>query len=191
MALTAACTAPSLAQNRIPIDIEPVASETLEAPEIDILAPPPEQSALTPAEVAECEEQVEASEISGEIVVCRKRRSGTPDWFSGNREDWLRNYAERTQNINTIPAPDVDNTHHPFSGTGVGFVLTGCFIPPCPGPHPLLVDVEGLPPPPPGSDAERVSLGFAPRGNDGEPSEEERARREAELALPPPAFEGD
>lgn len=45
-------------------------------------------------------------------------------------------------------------------------VARGCFIPPCPPPMPVLIDLKALPDAPPGSDAERMGQGLAPRGRD-------------------------
>ena len=64
----------------------------------------------------------------------------------------------------TVPrAPDV--------GTGYPGVVVakGCFIGPCPPPMPVLIDLKGIPEAPPGSDAERVGQGLAPRGGPGSP----------------------
>jgi hypothetical protein len=58
-------------------------------------------------------------------------------------------------------APDV-GTAYP----GV-VVAKGCFIPPCPPPMPVLIDLKAIPEAPPGSDAERVGQGLAPRGGPG------------------------
>jgi hypothetical protein len=55
-------------------------------------------------------------------------------------------------------APDVGTVY-----PGV-VVARGCFIPPCPPPMPVLIDLKAIPEAPPGSDAERVGQGLAPRG---------------------------
>lgn len=60
-------------------------------------------------------------------------------------------------------APDV-GTNYP----GV-VVAKGCFIPPCPPPMPELIDLKAIPEAPPGSDADRVARGLAPRGRDDIP----------------------
>jgi len=57
-------------------------------------------------------------------------------------------------------APDVGTVY-----PGV-VAARGCFIPPCPPPMPVLIDLKALPDAPPGSDAERVGQGLAPRGRD-------------------------
>lgn len=57
-------------------------------------------------------------------------------------------------------APDVGTVY-----PGV-VVARGCFIPPCPPPMPKLIDLKAIPEAPPGSDADRVARGLAPRGRD-------------------------
>ena len=44
-------------------------------------------------------------------------------------------------------------------------VARGCFIPPCPPPPVYYIDVAALPEAPPGSDADRIARGLAPRGS--------------------------
>lgn len=61
-------------------------------------------------------------------------------------------------------APDVGTVY-----PGI-VVASGCFIPPCPPPMPVLIDLKAIPEAPPGSDAERVGQGLAPRGNEGTPA---------------------
>ena len=65
-------------------------------------------------------------------------------------------------------APDLYNLPQPAM-VGVGVSAKGCFIPPCPSPMPLLIDLKAIPEAPPGSDADRVARGLAPLGgpNDG------------------------
>jgi hypothetical protein len=46
-------------------------------------------------------------------------------------------------------------------------VARGCFIPPCPPPKALMIDLKAIPEAPPGSDADRVGRGLAPTGNEG------------------------
>ena len=170
------------AQERIPIDLGPDAPTSAQPPQqIDILAPPPTTEAANAAIVKECEDQREAGVVGGEIVVCRALEIDTSQLYSGSREDWLKNYASRTQGAGTIAPPDVDGT-----GLAGGITFTGfCFIPPCPKDPALIVDVEAIPPPPAGSDAERVAQGLAPQeSDDASLSAEERRRKEADLGLP-------
>ena len=60
-------------------------------------------------------------------------------------------------------APDLYNLPQPAM-VGVGVSAKGCFIPPCPSPMPVLIDLKAIPEAPPGSDADRVARGLAPRG---------------------------
>lgn len=181
--LAAGLHAPVLsAQERIPIDLGPDAPAAEPPPVIDIRAPPPQSEAPTAAVAKECEDQREAGEISGEIVVCRELQVDTSQHYSGSRAAWLRGYAERTQGANTIPSPDVAG---PGIFRGPASVSGLCLIPPCPKPPTLIVDVEAIPPPPAGSDAARVAQGLPPLEEDMAPlSDEARTRIDAELGLP-------
>lgn len=171
------------AQERVPIDLgDSAPGSALPSGPIDILVPPPATEAANAAVVKECENQREAGIVGGEIVVCRALEVDTTHLYSGSREDWLKNYAGRTQGAGTIAPPDVDRT-----GLVAPMVtITGfCFIPPCPKDPALIVDVEAIETPPPGSDAERVAQGLAPLEADDAPlSAEERRRKEADLGLP-------
>lgn len=177
---------------RIPIDLGPDAPTTAEPPQqIDILAPPQVSAAADAVELKQCAEDTERGVVSGEIVVCRELPADTSQLYSGSREAWLKDYAQRTMNAGTIPPPDV-------AGEGIfrgPAIISGlCFIPPCPKDAALIVDVEAIPPPPEGSDAERVAQGLAPVEGDDAPLDEDARRRvEAELGLPEapqPAPEG-
>jgi len=179
----AAPTAPPPAAERIPIDLGPGAPNSGAPPQqIDILAPPPAPDEATAAIIKACEDQREAGIVAGEIVVCRELEGDQGHLYSGSRAQWLRRFAERTQGTNTIPAPDV-------AGEGIfrgPATISGlCFVPPCPKDPALIVDVEAIPPPPAGSDAERVAQGLIPlEGDDAPLSEEDRRRKEADLGLP-------
>ena len=167
---------------RIPIDLGPDAPVSEPPQQIDILAPPQVSEAADEVELKQCAEDTERGVVSGEIVVCRQLPADTSQLYSGSREAWLKAYAERTQNAGTIQPPDV-------AGAGIfrgPATISGlCFIPPCPKDAPLIVDVEAIPPPPEGSDAERVAQGLAPvEGDDAPLSDEDRRRVEAELGLP-------
>ncbi len=173
---------PAPEPERIPIDLGPDAPTASPPEQIDILAPPPQPEAANEAVIKECAEQVEAGVVAGEIVVCRELEVDTSQLYSGSREAWLKDYAERTQGANTIPPPDV-------AGAGIfrgPATISGlCFIPPCPDEPALIIDVEAIPPPPEGSDAERVAKGLVPlEGDDAPLSDDSRERIEAELGLP-------
>ncbi len=164
---------------RIPIDLGPDAPVSEPPQQIDILAPPQTSDAADAVELKECADQRERGVVQGEIVVCRELPADTSQLYSGSREAWLRDYAERTKGPTT---PDV-------AGAGIFRgppTISGlCFIPPCPKDPALIIDVEAIETPPPGSDAERVAKGLAPVEGDDAPLDEDARRRvEAELGLP-------
>jgi hypothetical protein len=171
------------AQQRVPIELGPDAPTSAQPPQqIDILAPPPTTEAANAAVVKECENQREAGVVGGEIVVCRALEVDSSQAYSGSREAWLRRYARETQGANTIPPPDVAG---PGIFRGPPTISGLCFIPPCPKDPALMIDVEAIETPPPGSDAERVAQGLVPLESDDAPlSAEERRRKEADLGLP-------
>ncbi|MBA4768145.1 MAG: hypothetical protein H2049_11015 [Porphyrobacter sp.] len=170
------------ARPRIPIDLGPDAPVSEPPQQIDILAPPQVSEAADAVELKQCAEDTERGVVSGEIVVCRELPADTSQLYSGSREAWLKDYAERTQNAGTLPPPDVAG---PGIFRGPATISGLCFIPPCPKDAALIVDVEAIPPPPEGSDAARVAQGLAPvEGDDAPLSDEDRRRVEAELGLP-------
>lgn len=172
---------PAPAPERVPIDLGPEEPSAAPPEQIDILVPPPAPEAANAALIKECADQQDAGVVAGEIVVCRALEVDTSQLYSGSREAWLKDYAERTQGAGTIAPPDVDGTGLPGGITFIGL----CFIPPCPKDPALIVDVEAIPPPPEGSDAERVAQGLDPLQSDNAPlSDEARRRLEAELGLP-------
>lgn len=168
---------------RVPIDLGPDAPTSAEPPsQIDILVPPQASEAADAAELKECADQTERGVVAGEIVVCRALPADTSQIYSGSREAWMKGYAQRTMNAGTLPPPDV-------AGAGIfrgpPTVSGLCFIPPCPKDAALMVDVEAIPPPPEGSDAERVAKGLKPIEGDDAPLDDDTRRRvEAELGLP-------
>lgn len=170
------------ARPRIPIDLGPDAPVSEPPQQIDILAPPQTSEAADAVELKQCAEDTERGVVSGEIVVCRELPADTSQLYSGSREAWLKDYAERTQNAGTLPPPDVAG---PGIFRGPATISGLCFIPPCPKDAALIVDVEAIPPPPEGSDAERVAQGLAPVEGDDAPLDADARRRvEAELGLP-------
>lgn len=170
------------APERVPIDLGPDAPVAEPPQQIDILAPPPVSEAANAAEIKECADQTERGVVSGEIVVCRELPADTSQLYSGSREAWEKDYAARTMNEGTLPPPDVAG---PGIFRGPPTISGLCFIPPCPKDPALIVDVEAIPPPPEGSDAERVAQGLAPVESDDAPiGEDARARIGEELGLP-------
>lgn len=173
--------APSRAE-RVPIDLGPDAPVAAPPQQIDILAPPQASEAADAAELKECADQTERGVVSGEIVVCRELPADTSQLYSGSREAWEKDYAARTQNAGTLPPPDVAG---PGIFRGPATVSGLCFIPPCRRDAALIVDVEAIPPPPQGSDAERVAQGLKPVEDDMTPLDEKARRKvEAQLGLP-------
>ncbi len=143
---------------RIPIDLGPDAPVSEPPRQIDILAPQPTSEAADAVELKECADQRERGVVQGEIVVCRELPADTSQLYSGSREAWLKDYAERTQNAGTLPPPDVAG---PGIFRGPPTISGLCFIPPCPKDPALMIDVEAIETPPAGSDAERVAKGIA------------------------------
>jgi hypothetical protein len=167
---------------RIPIDLGPDAPVSEPPRQIDILAPQPTSEAADAVELKECADQRERGVVQGEIVVCRELPADTSQLYSGSREAWLKDYAERTQNAGTLPPPDVAG---PGIFRGPPTISGLCFIPPCPKDPALMIDVEAIETPPAGSDAERVAKGLAPvEGDDAPLDEDARARIAEELGLP-------
>lgn len=184
--VAAAAPFPLTAQQRIPIDLGPDAPTAASPPQqIDLTAPAPPPEPASAAVLKECTDRREAGVVAGEIVVCRELEGDPAQFFSGSREAWLKAYAERTQGANTIPAPDVAG---PGIFQGPATIAGLCFLPLCPKEAAVMIDVAAIPPPPAGSDAERVAQGLAPVESDDAPlSAEERRRKQADLGLPPAA----
>jgi hypothetical protein len=102
-------------------------------------APPPKRT-------VDCSQATE-----GEIVVCRKLEVDPATQYVPSDVD---NGDPRDD----IPrAPDV--TVLPQTGT---LVVKGCFIPPCPPPKALIIDVKAIPEPPAGSEADKMARGEIP-----------------------------
>lgn len=157
-----------------------------EPPEqIDILVDVPTNE----PRIENCEEDQDAAAISGEIVVCR-RITGDENRLYDNASAEHR-HAQRTQG-----PPPVD-VAGPGIFRGKPTISGLCFIPPCPRDPAYLIDFEELPDTPPGSDADRVGRGLAPRGNPRSQSSgvriagDDRQQANAEeLGLPPARPDG-
>lgn len=115
-----------------------------------------------PAPMEDCTEEQEAASIAGEIVVCRRRVDDSEHRYSTSTEAADR-YARETMNKGDPPPPNVDGE---YIFTGPATVGGLCLVPPCPPPAAYIIDFDELPETPPGSDADRVGQGLAPRGND-------------------------
>ncbi len=86
-----------------------------------------------------------------EIVVCRQREDPTKQYVPSD----VDNGAPDDGGVPRAPAV----TMLPNGGT---IVVRGCFIPPCPKPPALIIDVKAIPEPPKGSDADKMSRGEIP-----------------------------
>lgn len=142
---------------------------------IDIAIEPPPMS---PTE-EECQRQREAAIVSREIVVCGAAPGETSPRYS-SKEDAQNRHAARTMG----PAPVEVEGRGLIPVFGAGVVIRGCFIPPCPKPPALFIDVAALPKAPPGSDADRIARGLAPLEKDDVAPGSPTAGQRAELGLP-------
>ncbi|WP_131621062.1 hypothetical protein [Parafrankia sp. BMG5.11] len=100
-----------------------------------------------------------APQPGGEIVVCGQAED--PEKYRVRSSGDLDPTGKGAQG--PPRAPDLFNLPQtPMVGVGVS--AKGCFIPPCPSPMPLLIDLKAIPEAPPGSNADRVAQGLAPSG---------------------------
>ena len=93
----------------------------------------------------------------GEIVVCGKQ-----DDPAKYRVPSSADLDPKKAKDGVPRAPDLYNLPQPAM-VGVGVSAKGCFIPPCPSPMPLLIDLKALPEAPEGSDADLIGRGERPR----------------------------
>lgn len=152
----------------------PLAAQDESGETIDILVPP--EDYLPPSE--DCSAEQEAASISGEIIVCRRRSDGGEYGYDKERAE--REYAEETMYKGNPRTPDfiLDCQDQ---GWPVGCVRFGKVPPPA-----LIIDIKALPEAPPGSDADRVARGLAPRGRNAATSAPtEQSVQQEELGLPP------
>lgn len=156
----------------------PAQAEEVDNRAVNILITVP-RGDVSEAQAKECEDRADAGAISGEIVVCRRIGEDPSNYFSGSRTAAQKRYAQETAFKGDPRAPNTFGIAN--HGNAIGF---GSVPPPA-----LLIDVESLPPPPPGSDADRIARGLPPLGEEELSADEIRKRREA-LGLPPPKFEG-
>ncbi|QSB45302.1 hypothetical protein IDJ81_04000 [Tsuneonella flava] len=99
-----------------------------------------------------------APEPGGPIVVCGELEEQSQFRVKSSME------LDPSTVKDIVPrAPDFE-PHYPGP-----VVARGCFVPPCPKPMPVMIDLKAIPEAPPGSDADRVARGLAPRGYDGPP----------------------
>lgn len=150
---------------------------------IDILVEPPLEADNS---YEDCEEDQDAATITGEIIVCRRRSEEENRLY--DKESAERRHAQRTQGPQPVDVTGEGIFRGPPTVSGL------CFIPPCPKDPVYMVDFDALPETPPGSDADRIARGLAPRGNqDGRAGavqiagESQQQRNAYELGLPPPS----
>lgn len=150
------CGAPLAAQDAPPPSTAsapaPVTAEQALETAREVYGPP------DPRKRAECPPQ----RPGGEIVVCAQLED--PEQFRVQSSGDLDPEGAGARGGGPR-APDVGTVY-----PGV-VVATGCFIPPCPPPMPVLIDLKAIPEAPPGSDADRIARGLAPRGRDDAPVE--------------------
>lgn len=118
---------------------------------IDLTLPPTARAVDT-----RCEEQADAARITGEIIVCRSLGEATDGFW--NAREFERKYAAATQGPKT---PNVDQSGVILPTEGSVFMVTftaGFGEPP---ESALMIDIEALPEPPPGSDAARIAQGLS------------------------------
>ncbi|MDJ0979542.1 MAG: hypothetical protein QNI87_13525 [Erythrobacter sp.] len=131
---------------------------------IDILAPPPEPTAGDRVDYEACIAEQDAARIRGEIIVCRKL--GDDAESSGfDKQDWERRHAARTQGAKNPNVAGAGGTpiYRIWGSAVMANVTVGLFEE---IEAPLIIDVEALPEPPPGSDADRVANGLPPRNTE-------------------------
>ncbi len=126
----------------------------------------------------DCEREADAGRIAGEIVVCRQL--GEASDGSWDADDFERRYAQRTQGEQPVDVAGGGIFRGPATVSGL------CVIPPCPPEAAIMIDIEGLPEAPAGTDADRIARGLPPLGRDEELSPEEIARRRRALGLEAP-----
>lgn len=94
---------------------------------------------------AECYERA----ASGEIVVCAQDDSQ----FRAKSSSEENRLSSQALNDGTIRPPDLEPKYPGMTAA------RGCFIPPCPKGPVYFVDLEALPQPPEGSDADLIARG--------------------------------
>ena len=171
----AAVAAPAIAQDGLAQDAQ--TGTPPERIDLTITSPPPRSTEEA------CERQREAAVVSGEIVVCGALPGKAPQPYS-SREEAQDRYAAKTQGRSTPDVAGAGIFRGPatFGGICVKGILN------CPKPPALFVDVTALPKAPPGSDADRISRGLAPLGDNASPRPMS-AQERAELGLPAPAVD--
>lgn len=130
------------------------------------------------AQAQQCVDEADAASISGDIIVCRRVGEDQSNYASGSRSAAQKRFAEETAFKGSPAAPSTFGIANHGNAIGIGGVP----------PPALIIDVEALPQAPPGSDADRISRGLPPLGQDNDLSAEEIRKRREALGLPPPSF---
>lgn len=102
-----------------------------------------------------CERQADVARITGEIIVCRNLDEASDGYWNAARFE--RDYAQRTQGPKT---PNVDGSGVILPTEGSIFMVTFTTKFGASPDAPLIIDIEALPEPPPGSDADRIASGL-------------------------------
>jgi len=121
----------------------------------------------TPSEILAyqaCAIEQDAARLRGEIIVCQQLDGGSA--VSGfDKAKWERGYAQRTQGVKTPNVAGAGGTIMlPGEGSLIAITVTSKFGDP--PPPALFIDVEALPHAAPGSDADRIAHGLAPKRSD-------------------------
>ncbi len=124
-------------------------------------APPTVPKTVTAEQVIADAKKAYALPTSGAAAECPMPKPGEEIVVCAQQDDPERYRAASSSDLDPtgagarggVPHADVE-TRYP----GVA-VASGCFIPPCPPPMPVLIDLKAIPEPPPGSDADRIARG--------------------------------
>lgn len=127
----------------------PLTAEEMTQKARDLWSAPPERRERRCPEGTEPVDDAEAPEM---IIVCRQLDDPARFMIGGPPSAGMDRTASGAPR-----APDV-------SGLPVGetVVMRGCFLPPCPPPPALFIDLAAIPEAPPGSDAARHREHYAP-----------------------------
>ena len=118
------------------------------------------------------------------IVVCAPVE-GDPEQFR------VASRLEKGDDSHLSWSGEAPNVAGPGIFTGPATVSGLCVIPPCPPPPVYMIDVTALPEAPPGSDADRIARGLAPRGSRYDDGEAQVVAGEKRAAPVPPEGEPD
>ena len=86
---------------------------------------------------------------TNEIIVCRQLENPTGQYVPSDIDSGVPDDGG-------VPRAPTNITMMPQGGM---VVMRGCFIPPCPPPPALIIDLKSIPEAPAGSDADKISKG--------------------------------